>query len=374
MADYIHLLIYYLRAYLISLNAIAPIIKPILCKLKITDRCNFRCQTCTYGAALYGSNELSIEDVFLIVKQLSQLDYRFLRITGGEPLLRPELSDIVAYAKSFRLHVSVVSNGFFMSKDLANRLRKAGLDAITISIHGVGQDHDDITGINGSFDRADSAIALLKDIGMNVNVNTTICKMTIRSIPRLLEYARLNQVCVTFNLLDHNSYFFVPPHTSYQNRGGLNSEDIKSLYATLKTAQGMYPTVLSMSDKHINYIINYFGDPVQKHIKCISSISATYIDSHGDVFAGCWAFKPFGNVQCNTLAEILSTCHYRAATERMLHKECPGCSCGYARNLLFNCPSFLAGYFAEKRLGYSAVNRTITGRALPPSATRATSG
>jgi len=107
-------------------------------RISITDRCNFRCVYCMPLAGLEWlpkSDILSYEEIAAIVRQLAPLGLRRLRITGGEPTIRPEVHRLISLLRAVPdiEDISLSTNGVRLS-ELAGQLRKAGLDRVNISI------------------------------------------------------------------------------------------------------------------------------------------------------------------------------------------------------------------------------------------------
>src|SRR4029079_13274771 len=103
-------------------------------RISVTDRCNFRCLYCMPLEGLEWlpkSDILSYEEIARVVMQLAPLGLRRLRITGGEPTLRPELERLVAMLREIPEieDISLSTNGVRLP-DLAGLLKRAGLDRI----------------------------------------------------------------------------------------------------------------------------------------------------------------------------------------------------------------------------------------------------
>ena len=106
-------------------------------RISVTDRCNFRCLYCMPQAGLEWlprSDILSYEEIATIVSELAPLGLRRIRITGGEPTLRPDIERLIAMIRSIPEieDISLSTNGVRLP-DLARRLREAGLDRVNMS-------------------------------------------------------------------------------------------------------------------------------------------------------------------------------------------------------------------------------------------------
>jgi MoaA/NifB/PqqE/SkfB family radical SAM enzyme len=102
------------------------------------------------------STELSKEDYFELLNQIKR-DFDqlpMLCITGGEPLLRKDFFEIMEYAKELGFSWGMTSNGTLIDRDTAERLKKAGMKTVSISIDGTEEIHDEFRRTKGGFKRA----------------------------------------------------------------------------------------------------------------------------------------------------------------------------------------------------------------------------
>lgn len=112
-------------------------------RISVTDRCNFRCTYCM-PKELFGADHaflpraslLTFEEIARLARLFAQLGVTKLRLTGGEPLVRKDIVRLVAMLAPTPgiTDISLTTNGSLLSRDLAQRLRDAGLRRITISL------------------------------------------------------------------------------------------------------------------------------------------------------------------------------------------------------------------------------------------------
>lgn len=175
----------------------APFTKlPVLSELAVTGKCNLRCSFC-YAGINYGC---TTETTDLRVDQLKQLIYKIrhqgkvpsISFTGGEPTLRAELPELIAYAKSLDMRVNLISNGFLIDEAMALGFKNAGLDSAQISLEGITQEtHEKITGVGGSFENALNAVSALNAQKIRTHTNTTLSKQNMHEVdglPRFLKH------------------------------------------------------------------------------------------------------------------------------------------------------------------------------------------
>lgn len=163
-------------------------------RISITDRCNFRCVYCMPLAGLEWlpkSDILSYEEIAAVVEQLAPLGLRRLRITGGEPTIRPEVHRLISLLRTVPEieDISLSTNGVRLS-ELANQLRAAGLDRVNLSIDSLRPDRiRAISRRNLEFDPVAAAMAAeeagLAPIKINVVVMRGINDDEVCDLARL---------------------------------------------------------------------------------------------------------------------------------------------------------------------------------------------
>ncbi|HEY4671465.1 MAG TPA: radical SAM protein, partial [Gemmatimonadaceae bacterium] len=148
-------------------------------RISVTDRCNFRCLYCMPGAGLEWlpkADILSYEEIARIVSELAPLGLRRIRITGGEPTLRPQIDRLISMIRSVSEieDISLSTNGVRLT-ELAPLLRGAGLDRVNMSADSLRPERiKAIARRNTEFDPVAAAIAAeragLSPIKLNVVV------------------------------------------------------------------------------------------------------------------------------------------------------------------------------------------------------------
>ena len=136
----------------------------------ITRRCNLTCKHCYLGEGR--AQDMTPADFQSLVEQFEKMQGLKLMISGGEPLLHPEIETILEIAASRRLRVVLLSNGTLIDKKMAQML-SGYVHEVQISIDGIEQSHDRIRG-SGSFKKAMEGIRNLQDAGIDVSIATMI--------------------------------------------------------------------------------------------------------------------------------------------------------------------------------------------------------
>ncbi|MGA2775385.1 MAG: radical SAM protein [Candidatus Omnitrophota bacterium] len=146
---------------------------------ELTYKCNFRCIHC-YVAPDKRKKELTTAQVFLILDQLKTAGSFHIGFTGGEPLLREDIFDILDYAKNCGFRISILTNGSLINKDTAKRIASLGtsLNRVDISVLGsTKKTFEKITGKTGSFELVMKAVKSLKKEGVDVQIKATLLSL-----------------------------------------------------------------------------------------------------------------------------------------------------------------------------------------------------
>jgi len=159
---------------------------PVRVGCEITSACNARCMHC-YASFSPDSDELTTEEWKRIIDQLHGLHVFGVSFTGGEPLLRSDVEDIVLYAHEKGMRATLATNGSLLTKERIERLKKAGIDAIMLSLDGATPEvHDRFRGIDGLFEKVISTIEYLVKEGIDIGILTTISRLNIQEIPAIM--------------------------------------------------------------------------------------------------------------------------------------------------------------------------------------------
>lgn len=160
---------------------------------EMTRACALACQHCRARAIPHrNAGELTTEEAFAFIDALARGGPCVFVLTGGDPFMRPDLFEIVAYAAARDLHVAVSPSGTGrLRPEALAKLYDAGCKRISLSIDGpTAQTHDAFRGVKGTFDRTVAAAHNARKAGIAVQVNTTIARHNhnqLRDMPAVLE-------------------------------------------------------------------------------------------------------------------------------------------------------------------------------------------
>lgn len=154
-----------------------------------TIACSLACRHCRAEAlSKRDPRELVDDDARALIDSVAELS-SMLILTGGDPIERPDLFDLVRYARSKRVPVGITpSTTPKLSVAHLARMREEGVAALGLSLDaGSAEIHDGFRGVSGTFERALEMLAAARDVGLPVQVNTTVTRASLGELPRLYE-------------------------------------------------------------------------------------------------------------------------------------------------------------------------------------------
>ncbi len=162
---------------------------PFLVVWNFTNACNLKCKHC-YANAKFGGKELSLEENMEIIDKLYEAGVVAIAFSGGEPLISKNFFKLVRYAKQKGFFISVATNGTLITKNVAKKLKKVGVEYVEISIDSSREKvHDSFRGIKGAWKRALEGVKNCANEGICTGVATTVTKLNYNEIEEIISLA-----------------------------------------------------------------------------------------------------------------------------------------------------------------------------------------
>ncbi len=178
-------------------------------------RCNLKCKHCySISSDVDFPGELSTSEVFAVMDDLKAFGVPVLILSGGEPLLRPDIFEISRRAKDMGFYVGLSSNGALIDKQNISKIAGIGYDYVGVSLDGIGATHDAFRGKEGAFDAALNGVRLCRDEGIKVGLRFTMTMDNHVQLEELLDLADAEDV---------NKFYL--SHLVYAGRGNKNRGD-----------------------------------------------------------------------------------------------------------------------------------------------------
>ena len=165
---------------------------PSVVAWEITRRCDLNCRHCRGAAKSHDyAGELKTDECYRVLDGIAAAGRPLIIFTGGEPMARPDVYDIVRYATAEKNLPAVMAPcGHLIDAETAPRLRDAGIAGISISLDSANaENHDAFRGVPGAFDASLRGIRHALDAGIRVQINTTVTKANVSELPGILDFA-----------------------------------------------------------------------------------------------------------------------------------------------------------------------------------------
>lgn len=257
-------------------------------RLEVTSACNLRCRLCFLSRHTARADELTTVELKGLIDQLAEMDIEWLGITGGEPLLRPDIFEIVNYAKQKGLKVKLNTNAMLITDDIVQRL---DVDIIHVSVDGLENTNDWNHGA-GTFRKIVAAIKLLAKRKMTIYSNTIMTRHNKGELFKLTDMLfGMGVARVAYSRVINT---------------GVCSSVYDDIY--LKTQKIICIKLKLVANSIINgYRISFDGGVPGFISGCGISYDYPFIQSNGDVVpCCCFREKPIiGNIRKDSYSDIL---------------------------------------------------------------------
>jgi len=185
-------------------------------------RCNLACQHCySISADIDFPGELTTPQIYATMDDLKSFGVPVLILSGGEPLLHPDIFAISRRAKAMGFYVGLSTNGTLIDAALLPQIAAIGYDYVGISLDGIAQTHDRFRRKAGAYEASLGAVRLLRDAGIKVGLRFTLTQDNAHDLPALLELIERDDV----------DKFYLS-HLNYGGRGNINRKTDAALATT----------------------------------------------------------------------------------------------------------------------------------------------
>jgi radical SAM protein with 4Fe4S-binding SPASM domain len=146
---------------------------------EITNLCNLECPHCNKSK---NCKDLTDEETIDLANQLGENSVEIVSLSGGEPFVRENWSEIVDVLRKHNVEVQIITNGYYINNANIKKLESRNVNLVWLSLDGILSVHDDIRGLKGSFGKVLKAVQLLKQSNLQFGIVTTILKHNMNQL------------------------------------------------------------------------------------------------------------------------------------------------------------------------------------------------
>jgi MoaA/NifB/PqqE/SkfB family radical SAM enzyme len=302
--------------------------RPLYVKLKINYGCNLKCQMCKHWRERR-EPPISMDRFKEVIGELAELGCKKIHFSGGEPMLRPQLPDLVAHASGLGLRVTLTTNGTLIDKEKAKALIQAGLRGVNVSIDSpIRKVHEKVRGLQGSFKTTTKAVSLFRRYAhkgkLTVRINTVVSRENYFSLAALPDLAH-GLGADGINLIPVDDH--CGEHLSMRKKDiALFNEEIASHIETRARELGVsitdedtFPFGRDESEIRLGragrYAFGYYS-----RYPCYAPWTHSLIDFNGMVYVCCMTreqIPPLGDLKTRSFKEIWNGAAYQSIRQRM---------------------------------------------------------
>ncbi len=304
--------------------------------IDITSRCNLRCKHCRVNEI---SHDLTMDEIDIIFNKLKPFKPMGVFISGGEPLTRKDIVEIVRKSKVVAPLTTINTNSLLLTEKLLKELIDAGLDYIQVSLDGIEKDHDFIRG-KGTYKKTIKKLRLINKYKdkIKLQISSVVSKVNLDSM-ELFAHQILDVEKIDVQILGFKRFI---PNNVLKDTSALGKNGLKKLFENLDMLQKKYndKTIIA-SDMPIKNVFNEEKayKVMQKYnlecVGCSAGVNGISIRNDGTVTPCTLLYISCGNILTDDLDDILNGIDMLKIKKRELKGKCGSCKfskiCGGCR-------------------------------------------
>jgi heme d1 biosynthesis radical SAM protein NirJ len=282
-------------------------------------RCNLTCKHCyTTSADINFPGELTTPEIYTVMDELKDFKVPVLILSGGEPLLHPDIFDISRRAKSMGFYVALSSNGTLITQQNIRQIAEINYQYVGVSLDGIGETHDKFRQKKGSFSDSLLGIGLCRDHGIKAGIRFTLTQDNVQDFSAMLKL-----------MDDEDIDKFYLSHLNYGGRGNKNRKDDAAFKMTRDVMDQLFEQCLKWeqqgtereivtgnNDADAVYFLHWVNKNYPKQVEHIkaklqqwggnaSGVNVANIDNLGNVHPDTfWWNYNLGNVKDRAFSDI----------------------------------------------------------------------
>jgi radical SAM protein with 4Fe4S-binding SPASM domain len=285
--------------------------------LMLTSRCNLNCKFCDIPERRYKKKELTKDEAITIINSVAKLNIEELELTGGEPLLHCDFFDIVAYASSLGLKVTLTTNGVLL-KEKADKIIDSKIFFISVSIDGFENSYNELRNCSGIYSQIIEAMDYLKQQGKQVSANFVVTNKNVKQLEELCNFFTKKGIGFSFFPVINKPDLYI------------RSIDDKRIFMKFVRKLKSEKQISPLLYKYYLNMFRYWTDESLR-VRCLGLNRELGVDVDGDLFPCCvWNNEnryvdKLGNLLTDNLDEVWHSKKFHIARLNIFQKGCGGC-------------------------------------------------
>lgn len=310
--------------------------KPNFCVIEVSHNCMLECKMCNYWKTKRDFEEINLHQLYRFITSLRKfVDIPFeMNISGGEPLMKKGMLDLVEFIANQGFRFSMVTNGYLIDKYLARRIADSGLSFLAVSLDSLDENiHDFLRGKKGAHRKVLEALEFFDTYRgrlQNITLQSIIMDKNLDSIMDLVKWAKNKQVSHSFMAITRPN--MVPLDSTWYKKDEFNFLWPKDISRVLYIFDELIE--LKKSGYRIDNPIGqlekfklYFSDP-EKFVRdtpCSLGDGIIHVNPKGDVYL-CCEMECVGNIKEDDISDIWTSQKAESIRENIRHcqRNCAG--------------------------------------------------
>ena len=297
-----------------------------------TNACNLYCKHCYRDSGTKAEEELNTEESKQLIDEIAAAGFKIMIFSGGEPLLRDDIEELIQYASQASLRPVLGTNGTLINIDKARKLKEAGTMAVGISLDSINPVlHDEFRASPGAWQKAVDGMLACRQAGLPFQIHTTVLEWNSGEIEELTDLS------VELGARGHHIFFMVPAGRAANIEDEtLRSEQYEELLGRIMAKQKQVSIELKPTcAPQFMRIASQMGIETRFSRGCLAGLAYCIINPKGDVQPCAYLNILLGNVRDIPFTEIwrnnevlqkLRTCKYTGGCGVCKYtKICGGC-------------------------------------------------
>ena len=290
--------------------------RPLVVIWEVTQACDLKCQHCRACAQPFRDlRELTSVEAKRLINEVAEMGAPLFVFTGGDPLKRPDIYQLVEYAAERGVHPSLTPSATpLLTREAVAKLKASALTRLAVSLDAsTAAIHDGFRGVPGSWQRTVDVVSWAEEVGLQLQINTTVTQRNKHDLPAIAELLNKHKIALW-------SLFFLVPTGRGQLADMLSAEEAEEVFDTLyKLSKQMHFHIKTTEGQHYRrFVLQQVAGSRAANIKSADAPTwrpdsrpgvndgkgFVFISHVGDVYPSGFLPMSGGNIRQQPLAEI----------------------------------------------------------------------